>query len=155
MSCRLSRIVISFPRSALAREVFDPLATLVGQAPNAAVTDTQVSLIPSWPPSALPVTVLRSAAVGRPEVAFETDDDVAAVGPWPLGSSGGAEPGLSLSTPAGLATSRLLSMADACRRLQGCIVRVDHIGVNVSAAAWERTSWELLLRQLGALSALY
>src|ERR1700730_2166336 len=118
MSCRLRRIVFSFPQSALAREVFDPLATLVGQAPNAAATDTQVSLIPSWPPSALPVTVLRSAAVGRPEVAFETDDNVAAAGnPWQLGSSGGAEPGLSLSTAAGLATSRLLPMADACRRL--------------------------------------
>src|ERR1700720_4867052 len=106
MSCRISLILISFPRSALARGVFDPLATLVGQAPNAAVTDTQVSLIPSWPPSALPVTVLRSAAVGRPEVAFETDDDVAAVGPWQLGGSGGAGPGLSLPTAAGWGTGR-------------------------------------------------
>ncbi len=132
---------------------------------------------PPIPAGALPVIRVEAASVAQPTVIFGTEQPIVlAAGPLRLcstptfaadqrpapghtGTETGTGTGTGTETASPTAATvpgvRPVLLAEILQAVEGQVLRVDHLGVNLPAGAVARHEWEALIGALAAGSTLY
>jgi hypothetical protein len=154
---RLSSVDLLLPQdSSQALSFFESLVSLIVGVPGALRLEDRVVFTAVNPPMALPRCTLRSVDVDFPQILLETDGVIdISVGGMHLHSSVVASRGAVASPDGPWEVRKLLSIEELCRRLAGHVVRFDHFGINIPEALLDRLSWNRLLGELAAISAIY
>ena len=156
-SSRLRHINFQFPSTtAGSRSFFANMELFFSQVPGAVCQAGKILLTPTHPPAALPIISLQSVDVEYPQIVFETEELIdLRVGLLHLRSS--TRPAQRAATPAAEGSrvdGKLLPAVELCRRLEGRVPRVDHVGVNIPTKEVGHEDWNRLLEKLSRISAL-
>jgi len=160
---RLRTITLAVPADEAGRMFIHALHRLVPTALDGAA----LIFGPPTPDGALPVTRAEATAVARPTIIFDMERSIdLAVGPLRLCSTPmaagdkrppveGAEAEAGQRTAATIPGARPLPLAEILPAIEGHVLRVDHLGVNLPARLVARHKWEALVGALARGSTLY
>lgn len=160
---RLRTITLAVPADEAGRLFIQALHHLV---PTALDTGGDALIFgPSAPDGALPVTRAEATAVARPTIIFGMERPIdLAVGPLRLCSTptvvGGKQPPAEGTEvvqrgDATIPGTHPLPLKEILPALEGHVLRVDHLGVNLPARLVARHTWEALIGALAQGSTLY
>lgn len=122
---------------------------------------------PPAPDEALPLTRAEATAVARPTIIFGMEGPIdLAVGPLRLCSTPtiasdtrspaeGAEAGAARWDAATIPGAHPLPLTEILPAVEGHVLRVDHLGVNLPTRLVARHAWEALIGALAQASTLY
>jgi len=161
---RLRAITLAVPDDEEGRAFIRALHRLV---PTALDRDA-LTFGPPTPHGSLPVIRVEAAGVAQPTVIFDMERPInLTVGPlrlcgMPTAAAVGRPtmptvgiPGTGSSAAATVPGARPVPLAEMLPAVEGRILRVDHLGVNLPASAVTRHEWEALIGALAAGSTLY
>jgi hypothetical protein len=154
----LGQIAFVFPH-ATAEELafFDALCELLDDVSHTKTDADRIVFAPAAPLGALPAMIVQRGDVAHPTVVLDTAAPIdVRVDRFHLRSVAIAplQPETKPDRQPPTASPRL-AMDELARRLDGHIVRIDHMGVNVPTRAVARSAWDDLLRSLAVTTALY
>lgn len=155
---RLRRIDFLFPNAtAEPRAFFADMELLFSRIPGAALQAGRILLTPTHDSGALPTSSLQSVDVEYPQVVFETEELIdVRIGRLHLRSTtGSSREGTTQASEMPQADDRLLPAKELCRRLDGRVPRVDHVGVNLPTESLDRERWGRLIETMSSISTLY
>lgn len=162
-----------FPDStSSARNFFKNLQKLLGQLPNANVTDSSIEMYASQPAHSLPATIFRQADVAFPQLHFDGNvEESLTVGnlqinPSPTGISRVVGKPFEAVTkqdslgvycelqPSSLGLFRL-PLEELCSRLDGHVIRIDHTGINLPTKLVTSDEWQHFIQYIAQQANVY
>lgn len=155
---QLRRITFQFPRrQPVTRPFFKHLVNLLEQDPSSQNLIEKLVIFPAYPPGALPITTFELEDINYPALMFEMDQRlVIKAGSFSIHSSLDAirTSTLPMSAEVGRRFA-LFPMDKFTQLLEGHILRLDHVGVELPSDAIQEESFSKLLDVLGSCSNLY
>jgi hypothetical protein len=155
---QLRRITFQFPRRQPAtRPFFKLLVSLLEQDPSSQNLVDKLVIFPAYPHGALPITTFELEDINFPAMMFEMDQRIVVkAGSFSIHSSLDAirTSTLPMTSESGK-RSALFPMEKFTHLLNGHLLRLDHIGVELPSNSVQAENFALLLETLGNSSNLY
>lgn len=171
----LNQIIYTFPIDVHAgKSVFRLLTELLSELPNAQMHDKgNLTITPSKPAGALPVTIFAQSVVPFPQLHLNCEQaDSLSVGNLRINPDIAVDYDLDergfdrilakhdsvgeyLELHSSSDTMYRLPMDEIVERLTGHIVRIDHTGINLPSALLSRDAWERFMHHVARQANLY